>query len=292
MKLLGKFSKIIYKLLAAPHLKAFENKSLEKILSQSIKILDSEASDNIKKYLKSTQTASGGFPDKAGNPDLYYTLFGYFLSEALGMNELFPSIKSYLHNEILKNNPEGVHLYCAAILYSKLGTNRKVLKRLQKKVKQDIRHQEKKQPAYSAFLSLLACYYLSDYKSLFTLKRQLKDFKNQKNLPCPVLAASLVLQKSFKKPVDQLKKSILDFYDQKGGFKATKLTVIPDLLSTSVALYALFFADADLRMIKPECLSYIDSLFFEGGFAGNEIDQDPDAEYTFYGLLALGALVE
>lgn len=71
---------------------------------------------------------------------------------------------------------------------------------------------------------------------------------------------------------------------------ATKTTKAADLLSTAVALYSLYFAGADLRKIRPACLDYIDSLFHNGGFSANSIDPDTDIEYTFYGLLALGAL--
>jgi hypothetical protein len=45
-------------------------------------------------------------------------------------------------------------------------------------------------------------------------------------------------------------------------------------------------------MIKPDCLDFIDSMFKNGGFGGNVLDQDPDIEYTFYGLIALGSLAD
>ncbi|NSW95909.1 MAG: hypothetical protein HPY62_14460, partial [Bacteroidales bacterium] len=67
---------------------------------------------------------------------------------------------------------------------------------------------------------------------------------------------------------------------------------VPDLLSTAVSLYALNYADSDLTEIRPDCLTFIDNLFMGGGFAGTVFDTEPDIEYTFYGLLALGALAE
>jgi len=75
-----------------------------------------------------------------------------------------------------------------------------------------------------------------------------------------------------------------------GSFAAVKNAPVGDLLSTGVALYALKVAGADIRKIAPDCLEYIDSLYSDGGFCATILDPDPDVEYTFYGLLALGAL--
>jgi hypothetical protein len=107
--------------------------------------------------------------------------------------------------------------------------------------------------------------------------------------PATVIAAYIVLQSSFRKTTDVLKKTLLTFYSE-GGFLATHSAPFPDLLSTAVSLYALNYAGYDLRRIKPDCLNFVDSLFTGQGFAGNMIDHDADLEYTFYGLLSLGAL--
>jgi len=82
----------------------------------------------------------------------------------------------------------------------------------------------------------------------------------------------------------------MSFYRGKGGFAALHQTPTEDLLSTAVALYALHFTDSDTRLIKPDCLGYVDSLFRDGGFRSTESDVEIDIEYTFYGLLALGSL--
>jgi hypothetical protein len=43
--------------------------------------------------------------------------------------------------------------------------------------------------------------------------------------------------------------------------------------------------------IRESCLDFIDTLWSaSGGFHGHWVDDDLDAEYTFYGLLALGHL--
>ena len=67
---------------------------------------------------------------------------------------------------------------------------------------------------------------------------------------------------------------------------------IPDLLSTATALHALACLERPLPSAARErCLDFLDTLWSaEGGFHGHWADDHLDAEYTFYGLLALGHL--
>jgi len=292
MKLLEKLSAIIFRFFALPFLHKFEDKSPERILTGSLKVLDHDAIASLKEFVKGKQTLSGGFADKAGNPDLYYTLFGYYLVDALGLSEMKLAIVKYLEVEVAKNKLEGVHLHCAAILSARAGANRSVRKILTEKVQDNLRKQFEKQAVYSTFLSLLTCYYIKDFRSLYLLRKQSESLTGRNSVTSPVIAAFLVLQSSFRKPVTGIRDKLLSFYNRKGGFKATPAAPVPDLLSTAVALYALSFTGYDLSIIKPECLEFVDSMFTEGGFMGNIFDQDPDIEYTFYGLLALGSLAE
>jgi hypothetical protein len=80
------------------------------------------------------------------------------------------------------------------------------------------------------------------------------------------------------------------FYREHGGFAALKETREPDLLSTAAALFTLRSMDCDLRLIRPACLEFLNCLYHGGGFSAVCIDTETDVEYTFYGLLALGAL--
>ncbi len=289
MKLWERLSENIFRLAALPYLHTFEFCSPERILSQSMKLLDPVAVNGLKKYVKENQTPSGGFSDRAGKADLYYTLFGLFVAEALEIKEIPPSVRSYVESSDMNSNLTGVHLQCAAILSAKLSRDQKYLRSFRDRV-QDHFARLDKQHAYSAFLNLLTFYYLKDYKSLYKIKTQLREFASHSELPVTVISALLVLQRSFNRPADDLIKDVFSFYTGKGSFRATHFASLPDLLSTAVALYALRFAGADLRRIKPDCLEFVDSLHTEGGFGGNIIDNEPDIEYTFYGLLALGSL--
>ena len=67
---------------------------------------------------------------------------------------------------------------------------------------------------------------------------------------------------------------------------------MPDLLSTATCLHALASLEGELPpAFREKCLDFIDTLWnAEGGFHGHWADDHLDAEYTFYGLLALGHL--
>lgn len=77
-----------------------------------------------------------------------------------------------------------------------------------------------------------------------------------------------------------------------GGFLAMPQAPMPDLLSTATTLHTLACLERDLPApLRERCLDFIDTLWdAAGGFHGHWADDHLDAEYTFYGLLALGHL--
>ena len=77
-----------------------------------------------------------------------------------------------------------------------------------------------------------------------------------------------------------------------GGFLAMPKAPLPDLLSTATTLHALACLERDVpERMHEKSLDFIDTLWSaEGGFHGHWADDHLDAEYTFYGLLALGHL--
>jgi prenyltransferase beta subunit len=79
-----------------------------------------------------------------------------------------------------------------------------------------------------------------------------------------------------------------------GGFLAVPKAPLPDLLSTATTLHALACLERDVpERVREKCLDFIDTLWSaEGGFHGHWADDHLDAEYTFYGLLALGHLAQ
>jgi prenyltransferase beta subunit len=103
-------------------------------------------------------------------------------------------------------------------------------------------------------------------------------------------AAAVSVLRSLGRPVPAgVAEWILARRHPAGGFTAAPDAPIPDLLSTAVALHALDALEAPWRQWREGMLDFIDSLWTaEGAFHGSWADDEPDAEYTFYGLVALG----
>lgn len=287
MKLWERFLRIIYRVAAKPYLKKYNDKSLESVLQKSLLLLDDSVTNEIKIKVKQWVSADGGFTDRGGKSDLYYSLFGYFTAEALSLNEIFPKLKDFVNAKIDDPSLSGVNLRCAAILYAKLNGINSKTEKLISRIKVEIDNSSKND--YSVFLDTLALYYLQDFRSLHRMvKSPIFDFKGE--TPSTVVAAKAVLNGFGQKSTKEIETKLMSYYKGKGGFVALHKSPIEDLLSTSVALYALNFIDADIKSIKPDCLGYVDGLYLNGGFCATQVDFDIDIEYTFYGLLALGAL--
>jgi prenyltransferase beta subunit len=91
---------------------------------------------------------------------------------------------------------------------------------------------------------------------------------------------------------DQVGDWLLARAHPQGGFLAAPHAPMPDLLSTATVLHALAAMERRLpSKVHERCLDFLDTLWSaEGGFHGHWADEHLDAEYTFYGLLALGHL--
>lgn len=290
MKFLAKPLKTIFEIFARQSVRIFQSASIELVLKKSLQVLDDQSIDNMKTFVKQQQTDKGGFADRAGKCDLYYSLFGCFLAEALEMEEVLLSLKEYVKNVIGNQTVNGVHLHVAAILYIKLFDITTFPIDFKEKVYQDLLLQNKKQEIYTGFMSMLTFYYLEDYYGLYRVGKHLKGISNRTSMPCSVASAQLILQKCFGKPILSMEKLLHSFYRNDGSFNAITGAPTGDLLSTGVALYAFRLANSDIRIIAPDCLRYVDALFTGGGFCATVYDVQPDVEYTFYGLLAVGSL--
>lgn len=289
MRFWERFSKTIFKLAAKPQLKKARPKLIESVLAKSISILDPEMIDEIKSFIKSKQTVQGGFADRGGKCDLYYTLFGYYIADSFSVAEVMEPLKKYLATVTL-NNLSGVYLYCGVILYARILGLDATTERLRKQILADLTKANSKQPEYSGFLGMLALYYLEDYLNIQRIVNQYKRSFALSGHPCPVVAATAVLFGMAGNRQPEAVEKLKSFYRESGGFAALHKAPTEDLLSTGVALYALHFLDADLRLIKPKCLTFVDNLYDNGGFRATPYDSVTDVEYTFYGLLALGSM--
>ena len=290
MKFWGRYSRKIYKLLAQRRMRRLKPKLIEAVLAKSVFMLDADMLVQIRSFIANQQLGQGGFADRAGKCDLYYTLFGFYLAEAFNVEINFIQLEKYVRESAAAPGLAGVHRYCAAILYASLIGTDEVSEKLRKEIVAELGDLKTGQPDYSAFMGILALYYSGDFLNIRRMINRFNNYSLANDQPCPVIAARSVLQSFTGGVSPDSAKSIMTFYRETGGFAALHQAPEQDLLSTAVALFALHFMDADIRIIKPACLAFTDAMYENGGFMATADDTQPDIEYTFYGMLALGSM--
>lgn len=108
----------------------------------------------------------------------------------------------------------------------------------------------------------------------------------------PITAGAIILLNFLNVSVpDESIQWLIDRHNPEGGFHAAPLLPFPDLLSTATALHALKTVNCSLDDIREPCINFINSVWREYGFCGMTVDDTVDGEYTFYGLLALGNML-
>ena len=269
----------------------------------------------VQEFLRGQQNADGGFKDRAGRSDLYYTVFGL---DALAVFQAKPdldAVEKFLATFADGDGLDLVHLSCLTRCWGSLGKDRMpkglraaLLKRLEAFRKPcggwDNNLQREHGTAYGSFLALGAYQDMGKLppkplrilQSLKKLETPDHAWNNHPNLPIGSTnptAGAVVLLNNLHLPINaEVGQWLRDRLHPQGGFVAVPGAPIPDLLSTATTLHAL--AALDVRLSEEEterCLDFVDTLWnATGGFHGHWSDDYLDCEYTFYGLLALGHL--
>lgn len=144
------------------------------------------------------------------------------------------------------------------------------------------RHQE---TVYGRFFDFL------EQELTFGMKRrndEVKTLEIPRVMTTNAVCCLIAMQYQMGKELDE---AYVDWLCQRqhpsGGFYASDMAPIPDLLSTAVALFT-------LRLIGVKVIDASDFIqvhwLDSGGFAPTIYDDYSDVEYVFYGLLALGTI--
>ncbi|MEO0414828.1 MAG: prenyltransferase/squalene oxidase repeat-containing protein [Verrucomicrobiota bacterium] len=278
-------------------------------------VLGEEATDLIHQFLLSQEHAEGGFCDRDGDQDLYYTSFAIDALTALQKPLPEGGLKRFLDGQYDKlSELDFVHLCCLARCYSALPNGGTDAESLQKVYDQIERYaakaggynQAEGSETGSAYACFLAYGAYADHGKgvpdkpgvmgcLESLKSDEGAWANDTFLPVsnvPATAAAISLCRNFGMPIGQDTIDwILGCFHPTGGFVPFPGAPLPDLLTTAVALHGLDGLQADFAQLKEPLLDFIDTLWTaDGGFHGSWEDDDLDIEYTYYGLLALGHL--
>ncbi|MCZ6649592.1 MAG: hypothetical protein O7D35_02895 [Acidobacteria bacterium] len=272
-----------------------------------------EASRQVLAYLQDQVTEDGGFADRRGNSDLYYTIFGLEGLRAFQAPLPTARVSAYLRSFGVGEGLDLVHVASLIRCWASLpagsldeSTRQALGCRLGRFRTPDggyaLDPSSSQGTIYHAFLAYGACQDLGlpvpDREPLLAVLRRLRTddgaYANEAIMPMgttPVTAAAVTLMRQMSENVDPgtgrwlLERAAVD-----GGFFALPGAPVPDLLSTATALHALAAMETSFQMVKEPCLDFVDSLWTGKGFCGNWSDEVPDVEYTYYALLALGHL--
>lgn len=276
------------------------------LLQRGKEQLSREALQRVVAFVESQRTDAESFRDKSGKADLYYTLFGWMLSIVLGIKLHTGRMKTYLE----KQDVESFDLIHYAA-YRRLQMIRQLMaggkiglfasslfptapKELQAFA--EVPHNDRQSP-YSQFLwlSLLedtgrkpiaADFDLSPYQVESGGYRNTVDgLTATTNATAAALAIKGQLE-GYKTNPDVA--FLRELQDPSGGFAAAEASPLPDLLSTATSLFVL-----NGYGVKPKypIQDFIEAHWLDsGGFSATLLEDKSDVEYTFYGLLALGAI--
>jgi prenyltransferase beta subunit len=267
-------------------------------------------------FIVGQRHSDGGFRDRKGESDLYYTAFGLDCLHALQRDVPREKTAKYLESFGTGTELDFVHLCCLARCWAAVGgrddcvTQERadaILIRLEKFRS----HHGGFNPipgsahgtAYAAFLGLGAHQDLRvDIPNPLGLVQSLKfletpdgGWANERGIPAGATnatAACISVLRNLRMPINPaVGEWLMAQFHPDGGFRAVPGAPLPDLLSTATALHALAGLEHDISSVKEPCLDFIDSLWTnEGSFYGHWGEDILDCEYTFYGLLALGHL--
>jgi hypothetical protein len=276
-----------------------------------------ESTALVREYLLKQQNQDGGFRDRAGRSDLYYTVFA--LDGLLALQAELPALRvaDYLGGFRGGEGLDFVHLCCLARCWAALGDRarltlpgdlrKEITARVQEFCSADGGFSPVRQgsnaTAYGCFLALAAHQDLqAPLPDALVVARALKwletpdgAWANERGLKLGstnATAAAATLLRHLSMPVDaRVGHWLRAQCHPQGGFLAAPGAPLPDLLSTATALHALAGMQVAIDDIRETCLEFVDSLWTnEGGFFGHWGEESLDSEYTYYGLLALGHL--
>jgi hypothetical protein len=270
-------------------------KQMKRLLSDALFMLDEESKSELARFVRLRQHPSGAFNNRAGEADLYYSLFGFWLVETLKEKRQLEALKHYVAAEKIGENDGFIQTCCRVLLRRELKVS--PLSRVRAfftLVKAYRKEREAINLSYRGFVLALTIDRFFPLLGILRYigKRLLKRTVIDENSPCSERAARLVLQTLAGEHTEEGSQAVLALFDGENGFKAFHQTPTGDMLSTAVALFALRYSRTDLRLIAPECLQFIQNQFYGGAFLSGDGDPTADVEYTFYGLLALGALAD
>ena len=221
--------------------------------------LSGEARQQVCRYVLSQRDEHEAFINRGSVADLYYTLFGWMLCYALDISSDGSRRKAYLQT-FEASSLDQLHRTVLALC--------QMLNQLL---------------ALPRFTQDAALRLMADDSPLL---RFFEAYQRHGSGDGTNAWAARLVMASDKD--EELKSKLLSVQHVSGGSLAYEGAVMPDLLSTAVALFALRERGVSLCA---DARPFIEAHWLEdGSFAATLLDEFGDVEYVFYGLLAIGSI--
>ena len=222
--------------------------------------LSDEARQRVCRYVLSQRDEHEAFISRGSVADLYYTMFGWMLCYALDISSDSSRRKAYLQT-VDASSLDQLHQTVLALS--------QMLNRLL---------------SLPRFAQDAAMLLMADDAPLLRFFEAYQ--RHGSGGGTNAWAARLVMATEANK---KLVNRLLSVQHESGGFLAYEGAVMPDLLSTAVAMFALREKGVGLRF---DARPFIEAHCQEdGSFVATLLDEFGDVEYVFYGLLAIGSMV-
>jgi len=247
--------------------------------------LSPEAREALAAALCARHCEDGGFAGLDGRSDLYYSFFAWLSLRALGVPFDRERLCAYAESKL--PTASGIDARCAEILLVREGRRSRVAGWMT--VSGSLLRGESRD-MYGAFLLALLADVLLPHGTPRWLARLgwpwLLASCDAERMPTPRLAAGLVLATVAGKS-DAGFLPVLEGRRCAGGGFVSAAGAPPDLLATAVARFAL--QQGQLAHTTRKDLAFVEACWLEDGlFGASPAALHGDAEYTLYGLLALG----
>ena len=268
-------------------------KRLIDALQRGYAALDDDAQRQTAAFLKNQAHPGGGFCDRAGSPDPYYSVFGMLISKALHETEMLYRLKLWAFNDrqiTMAGQVDEISLQLVRTLLNPEYRGASWLYHLRTMIS----GKGSVDAAYHLFLLLLLMDAQNKNRSFprLILKTALRLKRHAQDLPCSVMAAWMFARKELGLEYKPHKELLLDYYREGAGFVSYRDSQGADLLSSAVAAFVLAESGAGLNTVRKDCLELLEQNYDRGAFLSGEGDAGGDTEYTFYGLLLLGSLLK
>jgi len=221
--------------------------------------LSGEALQKVCHFVESQRSEGEAFMDRGRQTDLYYTMFGWMLCYALK----------------IPSDRKGRKFFLDGISPTRLDELHQTVLKICRMVDRLL--------TLPRFTSTAAMRLMADDEPLLRFLTSYEQHGSGEGTNA--LASRLAMS---MRDDAELSERLLSMQHETGGFLAHHHSLVPDMLSTAVALFALGVHNIHPRF---DASSFIEAHWLDnGGFAPTLLDELSDTEYAFYGLLALGSL--